>query len=74
MAGRPCFHSLADWAFQGNYTEYENIVGEPLRAAQSVGVPAPTLTVLYGILRAIQWRTKEQKGLVTLESALAELA
>ncbi|EFX01439.1 2-dehydropantoate 2-reductase family [Grosmannia clavigera kw1407] len=59
---------------KGNYTEFENIVGEPLRTARKLGVPAPTLTVLYGILRAMQWRTKEQKGLITLESARAQLA
>lgn len=51
---------------QGNFTEFENILGEPLRTAEKIGVPAPTLKVLYGILRAMQWRTKEKKGLLSV--------
>jgi ketopantoate reductase len=49
---------------QGNFTEYENIVGEPLREAQRLNVPVPTLTVIYGILKARQWRTRLQRGLI----------
>ena len=44
---------------QGNYLEYENIVGEPLRMGTSLGVSMPTLHVVYHILKALQWRTKE---------------
>ncbi|KAH8424020.1 ketopantoate reductase family protein [Aspergillus melleus] len=51
---------------KGRYCEYENIVGEPLREGTKHGVPMPTLTVLYGILRAIQWRTKEKNGLIPI--------
>lgn len=51
---------------QGNYTEFENIVGEPLREAQRLGVPTPTLQVIYALMQTIQWKTKEAKGLVTV--------
>ncbi|KAL1311791.1 hypothetical protein AAFC00_001874 [Neodothiora populina] len=51
---------------KGNYTEYENILGEPLRAGTALGVPMPTLTVLYHLLKAIQWRTKEINGVVKI--------
>ena len=51
---------------QGNFTEFENIVGEPLRVGTALGVPMPTLQVLYHLLQAIQWRTKEAKGKITI--------
>ncbi|OAL30911.1 hypothetical protein AYO20_08496 [Fonsecaea nubica] len=49
---------------KGNLSEYENILGEPLRAAQSKGVEAPTLTLVYELMKALQWRTKERKGII----------
>lgn len=51
---------------KGNFTEFENIVGEPLRIGTGLGVPMPTLKVLYELLKAIQWRTKEARGRVTI--------
>ncbi|KAF2140706.1 uncharacterized protein K452DRAFT_351902 [Aplosporella prunicola CBS 121167] len=51
---------------KGNFIEVENILGEPLREGTALGVPMPTLTVLYGICKTIQWRTKEQRGLVQI--------
>ena len=51
---------------QGNYIEFENLLGEPLREGKKAGVPMPTLEVLYQLTRTIQWRTKEAKGLVQL--------
>ncbi|EED17640.1 2-dehydropantoate 2-reductase family protein, putative [Talaromyces stipitatus ATCC 10500] len=56
--------SMAQDTSKGNFTEYENIVGEPLREAQRVNVPAPTLTVIYGILKALQWKVRAQNGLI----------
>ena len=50
----------------GRYIEFENIVGEPVREAAKCGVPTPTLLVLYNLLKAIQWRTKERKGLIEI--------
>ncbi|KAH6643632.1 2-dehydropantoate 2-reductase-like protein [Boeremia exigua] len=51
---------------KGNFIEFENILGEPLREGKKAGVSMPTLEVLYQLARAIQWRTKEAKGLVQL--------
>lgn len=44
--------------------EYENLVGEPLREAEKIGVPTPTLKVIYEICKALQWGIMEKKGLV----------
>jgi hypothetical protein len=41
-------------------------VGEPLREAERLGVPAPNLRMAYGMLKCLQWKTKEKRGLVTL--------
>ncbi|KAK4215601.1 putative 2-dehydropantoate 2-reductase [Rhypophila decipiens] len=54
---------------RGNYIEFENIVGEPLREAERLGVPAPTLRVVYGMLRGIQWKVREAKGLVKVPTS-----
>lgn len=49
---------------KGNLIEFENIIGEPLREAERVGVPTPTLKVLYGLLKGLQFQVKEARGLV----------
>lgn len=49
---------------KGNFTEFENIVGEPLREAEGLGVPTPMLRAVYGLLKGLQFQTKEAKGLV----------
>ncbi|KAK3317197.1 6-phosphogluconate dehydrogenase [Cercophora scortea] len=51
---------------KGNYIEFENIVGEPLREAERHGVQTPTLKVVYGLLKALQWQRMEVKGLVKI--------
>lgn len=56
--------SMAQDVRKGNFTEFENIVGEPLREAEALGVPTPTLRVVYGLLRGLQFQTREAKGLV----------
>ncbi|OAA63487.1 Ketopantoate reductase ApbA/PanE [Niveomyces insectorum RCEF 264] len=48
---------------KGNLMEIEVIVGEPLREGEARGVPMPTLKVIYGLLRGLQVRIKEQRGL-----------
>ena len=50
---------------QGNYTEFENILGEPLREAEKLRVSTPTLKILYSTLKGLQWKTMEQRGLIT---------
>ncbi|CZT13088.1 hypothetical protein WAI453_005866 [Rhynchosporium graminicola] len=54
---------------KGNFIEFENIVGEPLREAEKLGVPAPNLKLIYGMLKILQWKTMETKGLVKLPVA-----
>ncbi|KAG8162765.1 hypothetical protein KVR01_007243 [Diaporthe batatas] len=56
--------SMAQDVLRGNFTEFENIVGEPLREAEARGVPVPTLRVVYGLLKGLQFRTMVAKGLV----------
>ncbi|GAB7364224.1 hypothetical protein MBLNU230_g4774t1 [Neophaeotheca triangularis] len=51
---------------KGNFMEIEVIVGEPVREAQRLGVPVPTLTFVYSMLKALQARTKQRKGLVEM--------
>lgn len=46
--------------------EIENLVGEPLREAEKLGIPTPNLMVIYQIAKALQWKTKEKRGLVTV--------
>ncbi|KAJ5786797.1 ketopantoate reductase PanE/ApbA C terminal-domain-containing protein [Penicillium pulvis] len=48
---------------KGNLMEIENLVGEPLREAERLNVPAPTLKIIYGIMKGLQLKTKEAKGL-----------
>jgi 2-dehydropantoate 2-reductase len=51
---------------QGNYIEFENIVGEPLKEAHRVGVPTPILRTIYELCKMLQFRLKERNGLVTV--------
>jgi 2-dehydropantoate 2-reductase len=51
---------------KGNFLEFENLVGEPLREAEKVGVETPTLRVIYAFCKALQWRTKEVRGKVVV--------
>lgn len=55
--------SMGQDAAKGNYIESENIVGEPLREAERLGIAAPTLQTIYGFLRGIQLKAKESRGL-----------
>lgn len=48
---------------KGNLMEVENLVGEPLREADRFGVPAPTLRIIYGIMKGLQLKAKERRGL-----------
>lgn len=46
--------------------EVENIVGEPFREAQRLGVSVPVLSSVYSILVALQEKTKQRKGMVEM--------
>jgi hypothetical protein len=41
-------------------------VGEPLREAERLGVPAPGLKIVYGMCKILQLKIMEQKGVVKL--------
>lgn len=47
---------------KGNYTELEVILGNAVRIAERNGVDAPTLALVYDLLKVVQNRTKENKG------------
>jgi ketopantoate reductase len=49
---------------KGNFIEFENLLGEPLREGKKAGVSMPTLEVLYQLAKAVQWRNRERRGLV----------
>ena len=55
---------------QGSFMEFENIVGEPLREAERLGVPAPNLRMVYGLLRIMQTNIKEAKGLLSFPTGV----
>ena len=61
--------SMGQDAAKGNYIEMETIVGEPVREAQRLGIPVPTLTVIYGLLKGLQTQTKARKGVWKAEFA-----
>lgn len=67
-----CFMpSMGQDAAKNNYLEFENIVGEPLRVAQRLGVDCPTLNVVYGILKGMQARIREKRGDVKVSVEMA---
>lgn len=47
---------------KGNPLELEAILGNPLRIAKDLGVPAPILTVVYNLLKGVQFKLLEQRG------------
>ena len=49
---------------KGNPIELEVILGNLLTVAKELKVETPTLTVLYNLLKATQFRMKEGKGLI----------
>ncbi|OVF07415.1 putative 2-dehydropantoate 2-reductase [Clavispora lusitaniae] len=51
---------------KGNYIELEVISGNPVKIAQKNGVEAPTLTLIYNLLKVIQMRIKEAKGAISV--------
>ncbi|KAL4972945.1 6-phosphogluconate dehydrogenase [Aspergillus desertorum] len=55
--------SMAQDAEKGGFMEIENIVGEPLREGMKRGVDMPTLRTVYGLLKGLQLKVKETRGL-----------
>ncbi|KAJ4256012.1 hypothetical protein NW762_009086 [Fusarium torreyae] len=48
---------------KGQLMEIENIVGEVVREGENYGVPMPTLRVVYGIMKGLQLKAREERGL-----------
>ncbi|GAM34785.1 hypothetical protein TCE0_015r02589 [Talaromyces pinophilus] len=61
-----CKPSMLQDALKGNFIEHMNLVWEPIQEAEKLGVPTPVLKTIFGFCQALQWQTKEAKGLVTL--------
>lgn len=51
---------------KGNQIELEIIVGNALQVAKENNVSTPVLTTVYQLLKLLQWRLKEQNGLVVM--------
>ncbi|QLG74118.1 hypothetical protein HG535_0F06300 [Zygotorulaspora mrakii] len=51
---------------KGNLLELEVILGNLLRVADELQVDAPILTVLYNLLKVVQFRLKESQGMFKL--------
>ncbi|ESX02942.1 hypothetical protein KL918_002283 [Ogataea parapolymorpha] len=51
---------------KGNPIELEVILGNLLRVARELKVDTPVLSLLYELLRAVQFRLKEGQGLITV--------
>ncbi|GAV53495.1 hypothetical protein ZYGR_0AI07790 [Zygosaccharomyces rouxii] len=49
-----------------NFMEIEVICGNPLRIARENGVEVPNLSLTYALLRVVQSKLKEEKGLITV--------
>ncbi|KAJ5339257.1 hypothetical protein N7452_005985 [Penicillium brevicompactum] len=58
--------SMLEDVQKGNLVEFETLVGEPLREGLSRGVLMPTLSFLYHTLKAMQWRLKEERGIIDI--------
>ncbi|QLQ81235.1 hypothetical protein HG537_0E05910 [Torulaspora globosa] len=51
---------------KGNPIELEVILGNVLRVAEELNVKTPCLSLLYGLLKAVQFRLRENQGHFTL--------
>ncbi|OQU96297.1 hypothetical protein CLAIMM_02400 [Cladophialophora immunda] len=65
-----CAPSMLQDRRKGRFIEYENILGEALREGERAGIPMPTVKCLYGLCKAVQWRTMELNGLVDAQKLL----
>lgn len=65
-----CSPSMLQDRRKKRFIEYENILGEALREGEKAGASMPTVRCLYGLCKAVQWRTKELNGLVDPQKIL----
>ncbi|CUM66559.1 uncharacterized protein PRCAT00004228001 [Priceomyces carsonii] len=61
-----CTPSMLVDVRKGNFIECEVISGNPVRIAKKNGVSAPYLTMAYELLKVVQGRLKEEKGLIKI--------
>ncbi|KAK6837623.1 hypothetical protein RU639_001376 [Aspergillus parasiticus] len=47
---------------KGNLMEIENLVGEPLREGEALGVSMPTLRIIYSLVKGLQLKIMEKKS------------
>ncbi|KAG7731809.1 hypothetical protein KL948_002742 [Ogataea haglerorum] len=52
--------------------EVETIVGNPLRIAEKHGYVAPHLSMIYHLLKMVQFRIKEKQGLICVDDSVKE--
>jgi len=43
-------------------TEFEILVGEPLREGLGSGVPMPTMATIYEMCKLLQWQIKQGRA------------
>jgi 2-dehydropantoate 2-reductase len=67
-----CSPSMQQDRRKGRFIEYENLVGEALKEGERAGVAMPILRTVYGLCKAVQWRTMEKQGLVDPKKMLEE--
>ncbi|KAI1613108.1 2-dehydropantoate 2-reductase [Exophiala viscosa] len=67
-----CCPSMLQDKRKKRYIEYQNIVGEALRDGEKAGVAMPTVRTIFGLCKAVQWRTMDHHGLVDPEKMLKE--
>jgi len=65
-----CAPSMFQDMRKKRFIEYENILGEALREGEKAGANMPTIKSLYGLCKAVQWRTMEHHGLVNADAVL----
>lgn len=65
-----CVPSMLQDRRKERFLEHENLVGEVLREGEKAGVEMPILRCLYGLCRAVQWQTKNSRGLIDTSSML----
>ena len=62
-----CAPSMLQDARKARFMEVENILGEVVRTAEAKKVPVPIIKVLFGLLKAKQWRTMEKGKMVDVD-------
>lgn len=67
-----CAPSMLQDRRKKRFIEFENILGEALREGEKAGVPMPTVKCLYGLCKAVQWRTMDLNGLVDPQKMMEE--